>query len=130
MAGRDRRTGQPLSGWPEVAQSLDTLLTTFIGERVRRRGMGMDESAIQDRPMSPGEITDAFVAISDAIEPRLVNGRQYGEPRFDLVRVLPIRADAGGTVGFELQGLFYPLALIGNFDVFEQARYEAAGVTV
>ncbi|MBX9873338.1 MAG: baseplate assembly protein [Beijerinckiaceae bacterium] len=123
MAGRDRRTGQPLSGWPEVAQSLDTILSTAIGDRVRRRAFGLDDRVLQDRPMNAVEMTDAFVAIAEAIEPRDLNGRQYGEPRFDLVRVLPVRAGPDGVVGFELQGLYYPLALIGDFTVFERQSY-------
>lgn len=121
MAGFDRRTGKPLSGWPEVAQSLSTILTTHIGERVRRRAFGIGDAVLQDRPQNVGEITSAFIAIAEAIEPRQVNGRQYGEPRFDLVRVLPTRAGEDGRVIFELQGLYYPLALRGDFSVFERA---------
>lgn len=121
MAGIDRRTGKPLSGWPHVAQSLDVLLTTFIGERTFRRRLGIDEDAILDKPMNSEEITDAFVAIASAIEPRMVNGHQYGEPRFDLVRVVPTQADASGTISFELQGLYYPMGHRGDFSVFETA---------
>lgn len=121
MAGFDRRTGKPLSGWPEVAQSLETILTTFVGERVRRRAFGLDDTVLLDRPQNAKEITDAFISIAEAIEPRLVNGRQYGEPRFDLVRILPLQAGPDGRVIFELQGLYYPLALRGDFSVFERA---------
>ncbi len=121
MAGIDRRTGKPISGWPEVAQSLDVLLTTYVGERVRRRGIGFDGDAMQDKPSNAIEMTNAFVAIMEAIEPRLVNGRQYGEPRFDLVRVVPTRAGPDGVVTFELQGLYYPMGHRGDFSVFETA---------
>lgn len=121
MAGIDRRTGLPLAGWPEVAQSLDVLLTTSLGERVRRRSLGADNALLQDRPQTIETLADAFVAIAEAISPRLVNGRQYGEPRFDLVRILPVRAGADGVLGLELQGLYYPLALAGDFTVFEEA---------
>lgn len=121
MAGFDRRTGKPISGWPEVAQSLTTILTTLVGERIRRRGFGMEADVLQDRPQNVQEITNAFIEIAEAIEPRPVNGRQYGEPRFDLVRILPFRAGPDGVTGFELQGLYYPLALRGDFTVFERA---------
>lgn len=121
MAGFDRCTGKPLSGWPEVAHSLETILTTTVGERIRRRAFGVDEAVLLDRPQNVQEITSAFIAIAEAIEPRLVNGRQYGEPRFDLVRIVPTRAGADGVTVFELQGLYYPLALRGDFTVFERA---------
>jgi phage baseplate assembly protein W len=123
MAGFNRHTGKPISGWPEVAQSLDTLLTTLVGESIRRRSKGIDEVVIQDRPMNSIEITDAFIGIAEAIEPRMVNGRQLGEPRFDLVRVVPFRAGPDGQVGFELQGLYYPRGLTGDYSIFEQANY-------
>lgn len=127
MADINRHTGEPISGWAEVAQSLDVILTTHIGERVRRLSFGVDEFALQDRPMNSAEIADAFVEIATAIEPRLVNGQQYGEPRFDLVRIVPFRAGSDGVVGFELRGLYYPLALSGNFAVFESASFSIPG---
>ena len=128
MAGIDRRTGKPISGWPEVAQSLEVLLTTYVGERVRRRALGFDGDAMQDKPGNAIEITNAFVAIHEAIEPRLVNGEQYGEPRFDLVRIVPVRIGPDGVASFELQGLYYPLALQGDFTVFEQASFDFGSV--
>ena len=127
MADLDRETGEVLSGWPSVAQSLAWLLSTFRGECVMRRDIGIDENAIQDRPMNAVEITDAFVAIHDAIRPRLVNGRQYGEPRYDLVRVVPVTAAPSGFVSFRLDGLYYPLGHFGDFSVFEPRSFDLAG---
>lgn len=126
MAGISRVTGRVLDGWDHVAQSLDALLTTFIGERVMRRSIGIDDSVIQDRPMNAIEITDAFIAIHEAIRPRLVNGRQYGEPRYDLVRVVPTSASPSGRVEFRLDGLYYPLGHLGDFSVFEQRSFNLA----
>jgi phage baseplate assembly protein W len=124
MAGFDERHGAVLTGWDHVAQSLAVLLTTLIGERVMRRGLGMDEATLQDRPMNAVEITDAFVAISEAIRPRLVNGHQYGEPRYDLVRVVPLSARESGFISFRLDGLYYPLGHLGDFSVFEARSFD------
>lgn len=119
MAAIDRWTGAPISGWPEVAQGLDMLLGTIVGERLERRSLGIVETALLDRPSNQIEIMNAFVAIAEAIEPRIVNGRQYGEPRFDLARVVPFRLGADGVAGFELQGLYYPRGHLGDRSVFE-----------
>lgn len=123
MAGLSHKTGEVLFGWAEVAQSLATILTTQVGERCRRRAFGIDGKVLLDRPQTPRDMVDAFIAIAEAIEPRFVNGRQYGEPRFDLVRVVPLRAGADGHVGFELQGLYYPNALLGDYSTFERADF-------
>ncbi|MCA0404862.1 MAG: GPW/gp25 family protein [Proteobacteria bacterium] len=119
MSGIDARTFKVLDGWEHVAQSLDLILSTLVGERVMRRAFGFDGTAMQDRPMNAVEITNAFMAIAEAIEPRFVNGHQYGEPRFDLVRVTPKRAEPAGLIEFELQGLYYPRGHLGDFTVFE-----------
>ncbi len=123
MPGINARTLKPLAGWAHCAQSLETLVSTYVGERVHRRDIGFDGTAMQDRPMNEIEITAAMVAVAEAIEPRLVDGHQYGEPRFDLARIRIIRAGDDGRIDFELQGLYYPRGHLGDFSAFEPRAY-------
>lgn len=118
MAGFSRQTGRPLSGWAETQQSLQVLVTTEVGERVERRRLGNPGSGLLDRPGNLDTVLDHFAAIAQAIEPRLVEGMQYGEPRFDLARIIP-RGDESGQFEFELLGLFYPRGHLGDFSTFE-----------
>lgn len=118
MAGTNDVTGQVITGWPEVQQSLSTILTTPKGSRVMRRDFGCDHHRLLDRPGNVGTIVDAFSAIVEAIEPRLVDGKQYGEPRFDLVRIAVTRSEAG-FAEFELSGLYYPRGHLGDFSAVE-----------
>lgn len=118
MAGFDRQTGKPISGWAETQQSLQVLLTTEVGERVMRRRLGNPGSGLLDRPGNLETVLDHFAAIADAIEPRIVNGFQYGEPRFDLARIVP-HGDESGRYEFELFGLHYPRGHLGDFSVWE-----------
>lgn len=118
MAGTHDVTGQVITGWPEVAQSLRTILSTPKGSRVMRRDFGCDHHRLLDRPGNAITIVEAFAAIVEAIEPRTVNGQQYGEPRFDLVRIAVTRAEAG-RAEFELAGLYYPRGHLGDFSAVE-----------
>lgn len=123
MTGMCRHTGRPLDGWPHVVQSMTDILTTAVGERVERRRYGAGVDGLLDRPMTPQSLMDVYVAIVQALEPRTVNGHQYGEPRFDLVRIVPRQAGADGALMLELIGLYYPNGHLGDFSVFEAATH-------
>ncbi|XWN29960.1 MAG: baseplate assembly protein [Devosia sp.] len=122
MAAVDRHTFAPISGWPEVVQGLEMCLTTPRMSRVMRRLFGTDDTELLDRPMNVPTISGAFVAIAEAIEPREINGFQYGEPRFDLVQIVPTQGDESGHLSFTLTGLYYPRGHLGDFSAFEMAE--------
>ncbi len=121
MTDINRQTGEPITGWPEVQQSLQVILSTELGERVLARRFGSSAGTLLDRPGNLPTIVDHFAAIADAIEPRLVNGSQYGEPRFDLARITPTGSESG-MFQFELSGLYYPRGHLGDFATFEAVR--------
>lgn len=123
MAGLDKRTGKVLSDWPHCAQSLRTLIRTRWGERQQRYRLGGEDGTLLDRPGSPIEIMRYFNTVYEAIAPRLVNGFQYGEPRFDLARIIP-RGNESGQFTFSLVGLYYPRGHLGDFSVFEQVTFD------
>jgi len=124
MAGMDRATGKRLEGWAHVQQSLGDILTTAIGERVERRRYGADVASLLDIPMTPDALLSVFVTVAKAITPRRINGREYGEPRFDLAAIRPRSAGPDGRLVLELVGLYYPRGHLGDVSVFEAARYE------
>ena len=111
----------PVTGWLEVELSLRTILTTPRGSRVMRREFGMNFAELLDRPQNSETMLRAYLAIVEAIEPREIDGYQYGEPRFDLVQMTPYRVGADGGVGFDLVGLHYPGGLVGDFSRVERA---------
>jgi phage baseplate assembly protein W len=123
VAGLDKRTGKVLSGWSHCQQSLRTLIRTQFGERQMRYRLGAEDSPLLDRPGNPLEIMSFFTAIYSAVEPRLVNGFQYGEPRFDLARIVP-RGNESGLFTFSLIGLYYPRGHLGDFSAFEEVTFD------
>lgn len=136
MAGLNKRTGKVLGGWPNCKQSLRTLIRTEFGERQMRYRVGGEDNPLLDRPGNPIEIMDFFSTLFAAIEPRLVNGFQYGEPRFDLARIIP-SGNETGLFTFNLIGLYYPRGHLGDFSFFEEVTFSldeadagAAGGTV
>ncbi len=123
MTGMCRHTGRPLDGWAHVVQSMTDILTTAVGERVERRRYGAGPDGLLDRPMTPQALMDVYMAVVQALAPRQVNGHQYGEPRFDLVRIVPRAAGPDGGLTLDLVGLYYPRGHLGDFSVIEPATY-------
>jgi len=114
--GIDRRTGQVLSGWPHVLQSLEVIFTTRIGERIMRRTFGSYVPALLGREnLVTSAVTRFFVAIIVAIE--------LWEPRFRVVRILFPEAEnlpetnRRGGLGLRIVGQYRPNALDGDFTV-------------
>lgn len=118
MSGINRYTGEAISGWEDVKQGLEVCITTELGSQIMRRKFGGDVPTLQDKPGNQVSILDHFVAIYNAIRPRLVNGKQLGEPRFLLARILA-KGDEGGTFMFECQGVYFPNGHLGDYSVYE-----------
>lgn len=92
----DRSTGQPLSGWPSVVQSIATILTTPIGTRVMRREFGSELMDLVDRPMTPEVVLALYAATAYAVE--------RWEPRFRLTGVEMSEPTAAGSITLVLRG--------------------------
>ena len=89
-----------------------------------RRAFGAEQVSYQDSPMNEPTIVGVYAAIAAALEPRTVHGHEMGEPRFDLVQIVPTEGDETGRIVLEMVGLYYPYALAGDF-----SRVEARGLT-
>lgn len=110
MAGVDRLTGKPLSGWDHLAQSLGVLFTTPRLSRVMRRHIGSNVPRLVDAPISPVTLIDVYAAIADAA--------RY-EPRFKVVRMAVTDATTGGRLTIAIEGVYFPRGHLGDFTVQE-----------
>lgn len=105
--GIDASTGKILVGWDHVVQSIGIILSTELRSRVQRRDYGSLIPRLIDRPQNPETIVNFYMAIAEALEPRLVRGSWYGEPCFHLSRC-GIEAGTPGSVSLILDGTYFP----------------------
>lgn len=124
--GFDRHTGQILTDWDHVRQCIEHTLTTPRYTRIMRRLFGSRLSDLVDAPMNERTKMAAFVAIAEALEPRYVESRQYGEPRFRLKSVQVSAADAGGRITILVSGVYVPRGHVGDM---REAGEQTARIT-
>ncbi len=112
--GIDRKTWLPLVGWNHVRQSIEVILTTELGERVYRRRFGSNVPDLIDKPQNLETIMDLYMAVAEALEARIDDGFQLGEPRFQLTNIVLVPAPDGHVV-IEAHGDYYPRGHLGDF---------------
>lgn len=108
--GIDKTTGRVLSGWPHVQQSLGVIFTTFFGERVLIRWFGSFVPKILGQRMTPPVVLKFWTAVCVAVD--------LWEPRFKITRIGPKGTPEEmrtGTLGFTLEGVYYPRGHLGDF---------------
>lgn len=133
--GINRHTGELLTGWAHVAQSINDILTTPAQSRVFRRAYGGDVSQMIDAPMNDATIMTFFVLVAMALEGwvrdglgNVVHKPSYGEPGFKLRNILIEAANADGKISLILAGDHYPKGHLGDFSEVE--RIEGLRVTI
>ncbi len=121
-AGIDRLTGQPLSGWPHVRQSLIVIFTTRLGEALLKRTFGFAGLGLLGREnMTPDALMRWYMALVIAVE--------LWEPRYKITSLQFPRADNSpgqlqqGQIGLTVTGDFMPNALEGDFTVASQQSF-------
>lgn len=112
--GLDARSGRLVHGWAHCVQSIGKILTTEIGERLQRRLFGSRLPRLIDRPQNEESIIDIYMATAEALEPRVVEGEQFGEPGFVLLRS-SLDAGTPGTVSLLLSGVFFARGHLGDY---------------
>lgn len=115
--GIHRTTGKPLSDWEHVVQSIAVILTTPLGSRIMRRDFGSEVVELVDRPLTDLVILQIYAATANAIMPRLVNGNQYGEPRFQITGCAARRVIPDGHLELVLTGNYLPRGHQGDFTI-------------
>lgn len=112
--GLDAKTGRLLYSWQHCVQSIGKILTTELGERVQRRGFGSALYSLIDRPQNQETIISFYVAVAEALQPRIVEGHQYGEPGFLLLRS-SIDAGTPGRLLLLIGGVFFENGHLGDY---------------
>ena len=112
MAGIDRFTGRPLTGWANVEQKLRYLFVTRIGSRFMRRTVGSAVPAILGQSLSMATVLRWKTAIIVACE--------LWEPRFAVTRVDSDEGDNDpermrlGQLSLNIVGEYRPRAHLGD----------------
>lgn len=107
----DRRTGAVLSDWPHVAQSIEVILTTRIGERMFRRVFGSQVPGLLGEPLTSPTIVRFFAAVIAAIE--------LWEPRFRVRAIELVDGNSAerlrtGRLGLRICGEYRPRGHLGD----------------
>lgn len=79
LTGLSRTTGQPLSGYEHLKQSITDILTTPVGSRVMRPEYGSHLPRMVDLPVNKGWIS--------AVQAEIARSLGRWEPRLKLSRV-------------------------------------------
>jgi phage baseplate assembly protein W len=109
--GIDMRTGAVLSGWPHVAQSIEVILTTRIGDRLMRRVFGSQVPRLLGEPLTSPTIVRFFAAVIAAIE--------LWEPRFRVRAIDVVDGNSaerlrGGRLALRIRGEYRPRGHLGD----------------
>lgn len=112
--GIDGNTGRLLYGWAHCKQSMQKILFTELNERVQRRAFGSKLPSLIDKPQNVEFVLDVYEAAATALEPRMVEGQQYGEPGFVLLRN-SLDASEPGKVTMHLGGVFFEHGHLGDY---------------
>lgn len=105
-AGMNAQTGEWLTGWDHVVQSVERILLTRVGQRVMREWFGSYVPAALGRPLNEEVLLPLMAAISAALE--------LWEPRVRLVSVDVGSTPREGRVELTLILAYRPRALLGD----------------
>ena len=88
MSGMNAATGRAIQGTGHLRQSIQTILSTGIGERALRRTFGSRLADLIDQPATPALELEIYAATTDALA--------RWEPRLSIEQVL-LAADEPGS---------------------------------
>jgi len=93
----DRVTGEFISGWRRIRQSIDTILTTRLRTRIMRLWWGSDFLEMQDKPGNEEVLLNGIQAAIEAIN-------EY-EPEFTVTRLTINEFDGSGRIVMTVDGI-------------------------
>lgn len=105
--GIDRRTGELLTGWDDVSQSIEVILATMLEERIMRTEFGSEVWRTIGKNLVPPTVLQFYRHAVGAIH--------RWEPEYRVRRIQLLRVDALGTLGVGSKGLYYPEGRFGNY---------------
>jgi phage baseplate assembly protein W len=107
--GINRRTGQMLRGIAHVHQSLETIWTTRLGERVMRLPFGSVVRGHLSEDITPGLALQIYAS--------LVEAAHAFEPEYRISSLRLVRVTRDGALGLTYSGTYYPEGRFGNHDI-------------
>jgi len=113
--GINRQTGQPLSDFDHVVQSVLVIFTTNFGERVMRRDFGSQVPGVLGKNLVPATMMRLFTAMAIAVE--------LWEPRLKIKKFdYPLPENSAhklrqGQLGIRMTCEYRPRALSGDYTV-------------
>ena len=113
--GVNRETGQPLSDFDHVVQSVLVIFTTRLGDRVMRRDFGSAVPGLLGQNLVPATMLKMFTAMALAVE--------LWEPRLRIKKFdYPLPENTGhkmrqGQIGISMTCEYRPRALQGDLTV-------------
>ena len=117
--GIDRETGDVLTDYDHVVQSVAVIFTTRFGERVMREWVGSPVSTLLGRLMNASEILTFFAAVQATVD--------TFEPRLKVRKIEPLSVSRLGAVGIRIVVEYRPRALSG--DLTPEASLRAINAT-
>jgi len=93
----DRETGEYISGWPRIKQSIITILTTRLRTRLMRLWFGSKFLDMQDKPGNRQTMMDGIMAAAIAIN-------KY-EPEFKLTEIAINEFGPEGSIVITAEGV-------------------------
>lgn len=111
--GTHHVSGQLLTGWAHVEQSVGLIITTVIGERVMRLDFGANTVRHLGRNLVA---VTALAVYRDS-----VRAIHRWEPEYRVTRCQLVRLDATGGLALTTRGTYYPEGRLGNYDIAEPA---------
>ncbi|NKC14063.1 MAG: hypothetical protein GKR94_18320 [Gammaproteobacteria bacterium] len=96
MQGMNAQTGRALAGLDHLRQSVNDILTTYVGSRVERRVYGSRLFAKVDAPGTSATLIGLYADVAEALT--------QWEPRFRVRRVRHTGVTAAGRALLNIEG--------------------------
>ncbi|KAB0269065.1 baseplate assembly protein [Microvirga brassicacearum] len=125
-AGMDRETGRLIHNFDHVAQSIGDVLTTGIGQRAVREWYGFPGLAMLGENMNHDNLVKFFQIVAIALSMRQKNGLPV-EPRFRVIKIVPLEALRSGEFACRLEGEYLPRGHLGDFTPAGKRRVVLSG---
>ncbi len=93
----DRETGEFISGWPRIKQSINTILSTRLRTRIMRLWWGSEFLEMQDKPGNQETLMRGIMAAIQAIN-------EY-EPECRVQRRTINQLDGSGAIDMTVDGV-------------------------
>lgn len=107
--GIDRRTGQVITGWAHVCQSLEVIWLTEKNTRVMRLDFGAELHKRLGEDIAPALVVQLYAD--------LVTATVAWEPEYRIKELQLVQVAQDGSLGLKHSGIYYPEGRFGNYRI-------------